>query len=162
MERRKVVFAISFAVILITAIVHTSLHYSIFVSNNSFAGYAITNEIKNSSPDSSSISFSLIGLEWLVLITMAIFALVRRKIEIGAGEVHLNIRRTIKDASSKTDLDIFYELIKEYGTIKLSSAASIFNVGEDKIAEWSRILENANLATVNYPQVGEPEIVLRV
>lgn len=166
MESKKILLRIGFAFILIIAVTHTILHYTLVNQLNNSERIAISGLVvsqgTNSSPqEASAFSFSILGIEWLLLITMVIFSLVRQKIEIGTQEVHYNLKKALSGYNSKTDLDVLYELLKNYGSIKVSVAAKLFNVDKSKIVEWTNILESSDLATINYPQMGEPEVVLK-
>ncbi len=61
---------------------------------------------------------------------------------------------------AQTDLDLMYELTKEKKAVKINALSNYFKVDDKTIIEWARILEEANLVSLNYPAVGEPQIVI--
>jgi hypothetical protein len=44
------------------------------------------------------------------------------------------------------------------GELKISVIAKAFGISKDQALEWGKILENQNLASVEYPAFSEPEI----
>jgi hypothetical protein len=167
MGGKKIVLRAFIVFFFMIALVHTVFHFSTFglsLTNNNpivISGLAVNDPTNTILPEKSAISFSVLGIEWLILITLAIFAIVRQKMQAEIQKTHYNIKQIFRESQSKTDIDILYELLKNYGTIKVSAAAKLFNVENDKIIEWCNILEVGDLASLNYPQIGEPEIVFK-
>ncbi|MEM0465876.1 MAG: hypothetical protein QXW97_04230 [Candidatus Pacearchaeota archaeon] len=63
-----------------------------------------------------------------------------------------------KNEGNKTDLDALYEALKEKKEISVPIIARAFNVDNDIVLEWAKILESSNLATVEYPSFASPVI----
>ncbi len=66
-----------------------------------------------------------------------------------------------KKVSSKiinTEMDNFYELLKIDKKMTISSIAAKFKIQKEIALEWAKILENQNLATIEYPAFGEPRV----
>ena len=61
---------------------------------------------------------------------------------------------------SKTDLDTLYEILKRENEISIEDIGKVFNVNLDVALEWSKVLENGDLAMIDYPRFGKP--VLRL
>jgi hypothetical protein len=59
---------------------------------------------------------------------------------------------------TKTDLDLLYSALKDNKRIKVSDIAQSFNVSEELVLEWGKILESGGLAEINYPRFGKAEI----
>ena len=53
-----------------------------------------------------------------------------------------------------------YEILKEKKKLKVKTLSKYFKVEEKTILEWARVLEEANLLTVHYPTVGDPQIII--
>jgi len=68
-------------------------------------------------------------------------------------------RITVKSSKYKTDLDKLYELIKEEGCVTIPEVAEGFGVTEARVEEWGKILESHGLISINYPALGEVELV---
>lgn len=62
---------------------------------------------------------------------------------------------------SKTNLDVFYDLIKQNKILSLGIISKLFNLSKEKSLEWARILEDKDLVTIEYPAFSEPEVRLR-
>ena len=61
---------------------------------------------------------------------------------------------------SRTDLDVLYEMLKKRQEVNMEDIERVFKV-EPKIAlGWSKVLENGDLAEIDYPRFGKP--VLRL
>lgn len=164
----RLFFGFIMTVLVILTLGHTVLHLVTYGSGiNGFfqygvSGLSIAKQIKSYYPNLSNISASMIGIEWFILITILAFTFVKTRMnqnEEDAG-VTVNLDKRYKESKTKTDIDILYDLLKERHSIRISLAAKIFKVDKEKIIEWCRILQNANLVTISYPKVGEPEIVL--
>ena len=68
---------------------------------------------------------------------------------------HLNIQlHQLKQ--TETELDSLLELVNENGVVSLTQAAKVFNVTQEKIKEWAKILEDHNLIKIFYPAISEP------
>jgi len=63
-------------------------------------------------------------------------------------------------AESKTDLDILYEMLKREKEVSIEDIGKIFRVSGDVSLEWSKVLEEGDLAMIDYPRFGKP--VLRL
>ena len=167
MDVKKGISRAVFVIILIASIVHLSFHFIVYgsgingLSQTGISGLAIAKDLKYSHPNSSGLSFSIIGIEWLVLVTMIIFFVVNQKISLKTQEVSYRIKRNYNKYSTKTDLDLFYELLINYNQLNISTAAKLFNVEKENIIEWGNILESKNLAYVDYPSIGEARVMLR-
>ena len=65
-----------------------------------------------------------------------------------------------KKERQETDLDLLYKLLKEKKVLRLAVISGVFGVGRSTALEWARILEAGDLATIRYPTVGDPKILL--
>jgi len=62
----------------------------------------------------------------------------------------------------ETNIDKFYNLVKERQRINFYDAAREFRVDKEQIASWARILEDHKLAKVHYPVFGSPVILIEI
>lgn len=75
------------------------------------------------------------------------------------GSKRLKPIGTVSPSSkTKTDLDLLYERLKVDKSLKVTDIAKLFNVSEDIVLDWGKILESANLASITYPRFGNAEI----
>jgi hypothetical protein len=59
----------------------------------------------------------------------------------------------------ETNLDRFYNTIKEKKTLSFIEAQKEFGKSREQIASWAKIIEEHNLAKVHYPIFGSPVIM---
>jgi hypothetical protein len=150
------------------ALIHTVFHFTLHgtgvtgLGKNGVSGLAINRigfdeSIKENYADVSPISSIIIIGEWSILIILAIFALVHQRIHTKKTEVRIEIKRT---DSSKTDLDLLYELLQEKKILSLSTIEKVFKVDAKTVMSWCKTLESSDLARIQYPRIGEPDLVL--
>ena len=60
----------------------------------------------------------------------------------------------------ETTIDKLFNLVDKRDKLKINdSLAKELGVSREKIEEWAVILEEHNLVTINYPTIGEPELI---
>ena len=117
-------------------------------------------QIKQSFPKVQMYSWVALAAEFLMVIFIS-FSLRSKPEEqqtVDAAQLKQDI--TEKHSRANTDLDSLYEALKKEKRIKLSSIMKVFNISEELATEWCKILETGNLATLNYPRMGDAEIVI--
>jgi hypothetical protein len=57
---------------------------------------------------------------------------------------------------SRTDLDTLYEILKKRKEVKLEDVEKAFKVDGEVALGWAKILENGDLAEIDYPRLGKP------
>ncbi len=115
--------------------------------------------IKNFPDKIINLNFSTIAFfgQWvLLIIAILLFLRHRRK-----GENPKPIKVERKKGRTDTDLDSFYKLLKKRGELKLSEVSKAFEIENDRALGWGKILENQNLASLEYPAFSEPEIKIK-
>ncbi|MBX4212203.1 hypothetical protein KW787_01960 [Candidatus Pacearchaeota archaeon] len=100
----------------------------------------------------------ILGAEWVALILVILFILVREKTDLKEEPVNINIEEAQGQSKTKTELDVLYDILKERKHIRLSTICKLFKVKKDLVIEWAEILERAELAIIDYPKLGEPII----
>ena len=60
----------------------------------------------------------------------------------------------------ETNLDRFYNTIKEKKTLSFIAAQKEFGASKEQIAAWAKIIEEHKLARVHYPIFGSPVIMI--
>lgn len=91
----------------------------------------------------------------LVIVIMIVITV--RKFKSRKG---LSKKDFINGMKSQTDLDILYEILKREKWVTLDNIEKVFNVNSEIALDWSKVLENGNLAIIDYPRFGKP--VLRL
>ena len=96
----------------------------------------------------------LLGIVVLVVIFIIIKKIRSKKKLFKGGLVQK------KSVKYRTDLDTLYEILKHEKEISIEDIEKTFKLDSDIAFEWSKILENGNLATIEYPRFGKPVLKL--
>lgn len=150
MDEKKKVFSITLLIVIILGFANVSLYY---VKHPSLSGMAIKNFPKTI--NTSDPSFIIFMIQWVLIFLILIVTLV--KILKSTGEKKNNFKLD-ENKKGITDLDVLYKLLQDKKKLKISSISKLFNVPKDKALEWGKILDNHNLAIVEYPAFTEPEL----
>jgi len=164
-----------FAIIIAFVLILSSLNLFMFF-NNGFLSYStlsgmfvkeinignINFNIPFEIPFEMNLSLLIFILQWLVLLLILIIAyrgfLKHKKHEVLTVDYH-EIRK--KKTRSETDLDIFYDLLKNKKSLSTKTIAKLFGISKEKALEWGKILENHELAVIEYPTFNDPEIKIK-
>lgn len=167
------IFGIAITFLIIITLTHSIAHLTLFgtgikgVGEKGISGLVIgetkQNELETTlqqnHPGLSPLSRGVLMGEWVLLIIAVIASLAIEKMHAKKENVTISMK-TIARGKSKTDLDTLYDLLKEKKKLKLSTIATLFHVTEETATDWAKILESGNLAAINYPRIGEPELVI--
>lgn len=163
------IYGILTIALLTVAILHTVLHFAVYgtgvpnLGEKGISGFAVGpisgDEIKTQYPQ-PSLSTIVIVAEWLLLIVILVISFMSERLNLKKEADNLK-DINIKQEKSKTELDVLYDLLKEKKHLQLATIAKIFQVSEETVHEWAKILESGNLATIYYPRLGEPEIRIK-
>jgi hypothetical protein len=113
---------------------------------------------ENSGSGSFPISEIILFLEWGLIILGAIVVYAKHKLDLKKEIYGLNMLKEKKHFKGGTELDNFYELLRDMKHFRLSTASKVFNVDIDIIEDWARSLETGKVAELAYPRIGGPEI----
>jgi len=112
----------------------------------------------------------IIAGEWLVVIIVIIIILVKGKHRFSKErkkEKEISNELTTEKIKSKyhkskpeTDLDVLHKILKENKSLSMSAISEIFKINNDIAMDWCKILEEGNLATIYYPIVGSPKVII--
>jgi hypothetical protein len=69
-----------------------------------------------------------------------------------------SIAKAATEDKVSTPLDKLYEYVSSHGKVRINEAARQFEVSEEQIEDWARILEVRNLIEIYYPAFGKPEL----
>lgn len=157
--------SVNLIVILVVALGHTLIHYSVFSAENhsgrTISGFSIS-EVDAENTGTFSISLLIIGFEWATLIFIMILSFTRqRAVSSNNGNINIDKEKMRKIAKNGTEIDMLYELLRTNHSLKISTVEKLFEADKDKVMSWSKTLVDANLITFNYPSVGEAELIIR-
>jgi len=95
----------------------------------------------------------------LLLGIIVVVLIIIRKLKSKAG---LSKKSYVGEGNlkSKTDLDTLYEILKRENEISIDDIGKVFKVDLEIALDWSKVLENGDLAIIDYPRFGKP--VLRL
>ena len=96
----------------------------------------------------------IVGIVVIVLIFLAIKRLRTKRAFSKQSFMEKGVGR------SRTDLDTLYEILKQKKEIGMADIEKVFKVDSDIAFGWAKILENGDLAVIDYPRFGKP--VLRL
>lgn len=124
-------------------IVMLSVNLFLFLGNK---GTVTGNVIGAASSDGSDFYFFVFIAQIFLLAVILAMANVERK--ESSGEI-----------KSLTDIDIFYIMLQKNKILKLNTISKAFNIPKDLALEWSKILEEHNMAKVIYHTFRDTDIV---
>ncbi|MFH1451579.1 MAG: hypothetical protein ABIF88_00190 [archaeon] len=98
--------------------------------------------------------------QWLIafLIATIIFIQYQKNKKIQKQIEQLQLPKKISGNKIRTEIDLFYEILKIKGSMKLNVISKKFNISKEKALEWAKILENHELAQIDYPAFGNPRV----
>jgi len=108
-----------------------------------------------------SLSRIIVLSEWLFVILLGVFLYLGMTKDFNK---EINDLKEIGLPDKKgytTDLDRLYEMLKNRKRIEFRVIAKVFDVNPDLVKEWSETLEIGGLASVEYPRIGDAELVLK-
>ncbi|MFH1521740.1 MAG: hypothetical protein ABIF18_02160 [archaeon] len=115
-------------------------------------------EIASGFYETSSLNHRVFILFQFLLLIIVVFMVIKKL----KSKTHLSKSDFIGKggAKYKTDLDTLYEILKRKGEIAVDEIGKVFGVSPEIALEWSRVLENGDLATIDYPRFGKPVLTL--
>ncbi len=136
-----------------------------YFSDDGFAGKISGNTIKEKLVgiyESSSVSNKIliliqfvVGIIAAVMIFVIINKRLKKKKTFSRNDFVEN-----KTKKSRTDLDMLYEILKKRKKIDIVDIESVFKVSPEVAFGWAKILENGDLAVIEYPRFGKPILIL--
>jgi large-conductance mechanosensitive channel len=125
---------------------------------------SLYDSLKTNYRNISALSKFIIAGEWMLVISVALFILIKARISLRKDEESLGLsvqqRTHFRKDKSQTDIDVLYSIIKEKKAIRLPTISKIFGVKEEIAMGWCESLESGNLVDIRYPTIGGAEISL--
>ncbi|MFH1425573.1 MAG: hypothetical protein ABIG28_02470 [archaeon] len=164
-KRLRVLVGMLFVFVLI-AFVHSAVHFYFFGAgffDRGISGLAVDGSEVDGKPEGGlgdSISQILVVAEWIFVLVLLIFSYARSKKNFEKEVASLKNMGGVKLAENGTEIDKLYEILKEMKTISFPAVEEVFDIDREVVKGWAETLRLGNLARVDYPRIGEPEIVL--
>ncbi|MCU0642180.1 MAG: hypothetical protein MUF61_01190 [archaeon] len=152
------------AAILVIALIHLLSHFYIFgigfeglykksISGFSFIEPKVIETMKQTYPNSNKLSVLFLVAEW-ILLGVILFEGRKKRSKEHIGELTKALSEKKSSSRSKTDLDALYEILKDKKELSLGEISKVFGVGSEVVLEWSRMLEEHELAELEYSNFG--------
>jgi Ca2+/Na+ antiporter len=132
---------------------------SVYAANflNLLSQYLIN--IMEKLPWEIDMSLLVFILQWIVLflvVLVIVIKIVKHRKKV--NEVASSKEIIPKKSKSETDLDILYNMLKKNKSLSIKAISKIFKISREKALDWSKILENHDLVTIEYPTFDIPEV----
>ena len=155
MVKKRLIVVIIFIVILST------LNIYLYLNKGGVSYSALSGNVISAQEISRQLDFStaIFVLQWFVVVVIVVVAYVKHLKHKKEEKIKINYDQIkTKKNKSGTDLDILYEILKSKKKLKIGVIAITFNITKEKAHEWAKILENHELATIEYPAFNDPEV----
>lgn len=128
--------------------------------SNGITGFSIKTNITDSFKSLSGFFqvFIIIEISFVCLILLMAFIRDKNIKKTRKKTIELHIQKNTD--KNKTDLDTLFDALKEKKELNISAIETAFGVDKDTVLEWGKILESAELASIEYPGFSEPVIKL--
>ena len=160
---RKRGFIVTIIIVLIIASLNLFLFFKERDTYNSVFSGMVTKEIS----ENFNLNLPLLAFiaQWVILLIIIFIAGMRflkhkRQEETAIKEVYPLLRKEKK--KSETDLDLLYDLLKEKKELSTGTISKLFKISKEKALEWGKILEDHELAIIEYPAFDDPEIRINI
>lgn len=170
MDKKLKILGSLLAVFVLIAIAHSAAHFYFFGTGiagflkSGLLGLAIDESAVNGGEEGSkwgaSASQILVIVEWVLVFSLLILSYSRNKSSIVREVKDLRAMKNLKTIENATEIDVLYEMLKEMKSIGFPAIEEVFGVDRSVVKSWAETLRLGNLATVEYPRIGEPELVL--
>jgi uncharacterized transporter YbjL len=171
-DESNLIYFTLFAIMIVIAVSHSMIHTFVFteIPNNltigSISGNAITDNpllisLKSKYSNLSLISKYTLAAEWLLILLITIIVIIKAETVFKKNKLKVNETTVIKKNGQKTDIDIYYDTLKEKKSFRIKEAAKLFGVDNNVAKKWSEILEEGKLAEINYPLFGGATICIK-
>ena len=155
------------AFLAVLAVAHTVTHFYVWGASFygiSIGGLAIDGIEDGNEPDSFFIGVSLsqlfVVMEWVsvFILFFVFFSVSRVTLKKETEELARAKAATKMDG---TVIDVLYNILRDKHRLNFEAIKSVFNVDMKIVERWAETLKSGNLAEVEYPRVGGPELVLK-
>jgi hypothetical protein len=154
-EEKKIFHKAVIIVIIILMLNVAFLFYNYYSSNRGVTGLSIGERVSTTFIEMNLSTKIFLGIQWFFLIFFLVITFVKDRNTLSRKQEleGLNIEKIIKGQG--TSLDNLYKVLKEKKQLRISTIAKIFDIDYEKAMQWCRTLEDGNLASIEYPGMGE-------
>ncbi len=94
----------------------------------------------------------------LIVVIIVVFMIVKKL----RSKTNLSKSDFVKNTNmkSRTDLDVLHEMLKREKQITIDNVEKVFKIDFEVALEWFKILEDGDLAIIDYPRFGKPILKL--
>jgi TM2 domain-containing membrane protein YozV len=152
-----------FSKIMILVVVIILINVVIFMlgfRNTDITGFSVTDSIAKIYGTLSPASKIFLIIQWILLVVLLVYLIVRNRFVSGGSEELSGIDLSEILKRSKTDLDALYSILQTKKHVRIMTISRLFKINQDLAMEWGKILENGNLAIIDYPGFGGPSLKL--
>lgn len=151
-KRGKSVFLKSFLFVIVVIILDLVVFLKDMIISRGLSGFSIKETFSEIYLSLSTYSKIFLTIQWLCLLIILGFGVVKDL------KPKPTISIKINKSENKTDLDILYDILREKKQLSLSVISKSFNISKEIAMEWCKILEAANLVSIDYPSFSEPVV----
>lgn len=141
----------------------SALNLFLFFNKENISYSTISGMIIKEIPKNINLNIPFIAFigQWIILLLIIIIAWInflkhKRQEEISIKEALplINYKKT----KSQTDLDILYNLLKQKKELTMGTISGLFKISKEKSLEWAKILEDHELAIIEYPAFDDASV----
>lgn len=130
-----------------------------FSSRGSGQSALTGNVVLSNLPTGINLSLIAFVLQWVVLLLVVIFAYTRFLKHKKSEEMKIaGFVIPPQKTKAETHIDAFYDLLKEKQSLTTGTIAKAFQITKDQALEWSKVLEEHALVSIEYPAFADPEV----
>lgn len=150
-----------FVVVFIFVAVNFALFTFSFGRESIMTGNSIKNAISSAYSNLTFNQKIILLIQLIIFLSIIIFIFVK---EIGyKSKKHEITGQELQKHATKngTDLDVLLGILKDKKKLHLVGIADAFQIDKEVAMDWAKTLESSDLATIEYPALGEPVVVLK-
>ena len=113
-------------------------------------------------PFDLNLSIVAFVAQWVVLILIVLIAysrFLKHRKEEESKQVGITMPQNL--SKSETEIDVLYRILQEKKSLSVGTIAKTFGITKEKAIEWAKILEDNDLATVEYPAFNDPQVEIK-
>jgi hypothetical protein len=158
-KKRVLVFVVVLILVALNILYFTKFQGAEFLIGASISGNSIVDFKERIGEVNYSIVF--FSIQWIIVMVICLFAYLKhiRKRKKEKAKILLS-QQIRKNKKSQTDFDILHQLLEQDTSLSTKTISEIFKIKKDTALEWSKILEENNLVSIEYPAFGDPEVII--
>lgn len=160
-KKRDYIIGLIALILTISSQIYFALNnpFDLNLSSSSVSGLVIAEENKEETNGINLKEKIILGAEWVLVMAIFLKLIIQNSMEIKEYDLTITKEKAKKEIT-RTDLDTLYNLLKEKKKIPVKALTIFFKVDEIIIISWAKVLEEAGLITIHYPNFGHPILIL--